>query len=61
MVETLLLYKRSVLANGVEPIGGARIHEPRDIVSGGRVLAGPTPLGRQFLPFTRYIDLEVTW
>ena len=54
MVETLLLYEGSVLANGAKPIGGTRIHEPRDIVSGGRVLARPTPLGRQFLPFTRH-------
>ena len=44
MVETFLLYEGSVLANGAKPIGGTRIHEPRE----------PTPLGRQFLPFTRH-------
>ena len=61
VVKPLPLDERSVFANGAKPIGGTRIHEPRDIVSGSRVLAGPTPLGRQFLPFTRHIDLEVTW
>ena len=48
MVEPLLLDEGTVLADGAEPIGGTLIHEPRDIVSGGRVLAGPTPLGRKF-------------
>ena len=54
VVKPLLLDERSVLADGAEPIDGTLIHKPRDIVSGGRVLAGPTPLGRQFLPFTRH-------
>ena len=61
MVETLLLYEGSVLANSAKPIGGTRIHELCDIVSGGRVLVGPTPLSRQFLPFTRHYDPDFTW
>ena len=54
VMKTLFLDKRSVLADGAEPIGGTLINEPRDIVIWGRVLTGPTPLGRQFLPFSRH-------
>ena len=60
VVKPLLLDEGSVFENDAKPIGGTRIHEPRDIVSGSRVLAGPTSLGRQFLPLARHIDLEVT-
>ena len=61
VVKPILLDERSVFSNGAKPIGGTRIHKPSDIVSGSRVLARPTPLGRKFLPFARHIDLEVTW
>ena len=54
VMKTLFLNKRSVLADGAEPIGGTLIHKPRDILIRGRVLTGPTPLGRQFLPFSRH-------
>ena len=54
VMKTLFLDKRSVLANGVELIGGTLVNEPRDIVIWGRVLTGLTPLGRQFLPFSRH-------
>ena len=54
VVKTLLLNERSVLANDAEPIGGSLIDEQRDIIIWGRVLARPTPLGRQFLPFARH-------
>ena len=54
VMKTLFLDKRSVLADGAEPIGGTLIHEPRDIVIWGRVLTGPTPLCKQLLPFSRH-------
>ena len=54
VVKTLFLDKRLVLADGAEPIGGTLVNEPRGIVIWGRVLTGPTPLGRQFLPFSRH-------
>ena len=54
VMKTLFLDKRSVLADSAEPIGGTLVHEPRDIIIWGRVLIGPTPLGRQLLPFTRH-------
>ena len=51
VMKPLLLDKRSVLADGAEPIGGTLVHKPRDIIIWGRILTGPTPLCRQFLPF----------
>ena len=54
VVETLFLNERTVLTNGAEPIGDTLVNEPRDIVIWGRVLTGPTPLGRQLLPFSRH-------
>ena len=54
VMKTIFLDKRSVLADGAEPIDGTLVHEPCDIVIWGRVLTGPTPLGRQFLPFSRH-------
>ena len=51
-METLFLNKRSVLADGAEPIGGTLINEPRDIEIRGQVLTGPTPFGRELLPLT---------
>ena len=54
VMKPLLLDKRSVLADGVEPIGGTLVHEPRDIIIWGRVLTSPTPLGRQLLPFSKH-------
>ena len=52
VVETLFLNKRSVLVDGAKPIGGTLVNEPRDIEIRGRVLTGPTPIGRQLLPLT---------
>ena len=54
VVETLFLNERTILTNGAESIGGTLVNEPRDIVIWGRVLTGPTPLGRQLLPFSRH-------
>ena len=54
VVETLFLNERTVLTNGAEPIGGTLVNEPRDIVIWGRVLTGPTLLGRQLLSFSRH-------
>ena len=54
VMKTLFLDKRAVLADGAEPIGGTLVNEPRDILIWGRVLTGPTPLGRQFLSFSRH-------
>ena len=54
VMETLFLNKRSVLADGAEPIGDTLIDEPRDIEIRGWVLTGPTPFGRQLLPLTRH-------
>ena len=54
VMKTLFLDKQSVLADGVEPIGGTLVNKPRDIVIWGRVPTGPTPLGRQLLPFSRH-------
>ena len=54
VMKTLFLDKRSILADSAEPIGGTLVNEPRDIVIWDRVLTGPTPLGRQFLPFSRH-------
>ena len=51
VMKTLFLDKRSVLADGAEPIGGTLVNESRDIIIWGPVLTGPTPLGRKFLPF----------
>ena len=53
VMKTLFLDKRSVLANGAEPISGTLIDEPRYIIIGGRILTGPTPLCRQLLPLSR--------
>ena len=54
VVKPLLLDEGSVFENGAKPIGGTRIHKPRDIVSGSQVLTGRSPLGRQFLPLARH-------
>ena len=54
VMKTLFLDKRSVLADGAEPIGDTLINEPRDIEIWGRVLTVLTPLGRQLLPFARH-------
>ena len=54
VMKTLFLDKRSVLEDGAELISGTLVNEPRDIVIWGRVLTGPTPLGRQLLPFSRH-------
>ena len=54
VMETLFLNKRTVLADGAEPIGGTLVNEPRDIEIGGRILTGPTPLCRQLLPLARH-------
>ena len=54
VMKTLFLDKRSVLADGAESIGGTLVNEPRDIIIWGWVLTNPTPLGRQFLPFSRH-------
>ena len=61
VVKPLLRDEGSIFSNGAKPIGGTRIHKPFDIVSGDRVLAGLTHLGRQFLHFTRHNDPKVTW
>ena len=61
VVKPLLLDERSVFANNAKSIDGTRIHKPTDIVSGSRVLTGTTPLGRQFLPLARHIELGDTW
>ena len=61
VVKPLLLDEGSVFENGAKPIDGTSIHKPSDVVSGGQGLAGPTPLGRKFLPFARHIDLGYTW
>ena len=52
VMETLFLNKRSVLADGAEPIDGTLVNEPRDIEIWGWVLTGSTPFGRQLLPLT---------
>ena len=54
VMETLFLNKRSVLADGAEPIGGTLVNEPRYIKIGGRILTGLTPLCRQLLPLARH-------
>ena len=54
VMKTLFLDKRSVLADGAEPIGGTLVHEPRDIIIWGRVLTSLTLLGRKLLPFTKH-------
>ena len=54
VMKPLFLDKRSVLADGAEPIGGTLINEPRHIIIGGRILTGPTPLCRQLLPLSRH-------
>ena len=54
VMETLFFSKRSVLADGAEPIGDTLVNGPRDIEIQGRVLTGPTPFGRQLLPLTRH-------
>ena len=54
VMKTLFLEKRTVLADGAEPIGGTLVHEPRDIIILGRVLTSLTSLGRQRLPFPRH-------
>ena len=42
VVETLFLNERTVLVDGVEPIGGTLIDKPRYIIIGGRIRTGPT-------------------
>ena len=54
VMETLLLNKISVLADGAEPIGGTLVNKPRDIEIRGWVLTGPTPFGGQLLPLTEH-------
>ena len=54
VMKTLFLNKISVLVDGAETIGSTLVNEPRDIVIWGRVTTGPTPLGRQLLPFSRH-------
>ena len=54
VVETSFLNKRTVLADGVEPIGSTLVNESRDIEIGGRILTSPTPLCRQLLPLARH-------
>ena len=54
VMKTLFLDKRSVLADGAEPIGGTLINKPRYIIIGGRILTGSTPLCRQLLPLSRH-------
>ena len=54
VIKTLFLNKLLVLVDGAEPIGGTLVNEPRDIVIWGRILTGPTPLCRQFLPLSRH-------
>ena len=54
VMKTLFLNKRSILADGAEPIGGTLIDKPRYIIIGGRILTGPTPLCRQLLPLSRH-------
>ena len=54
VMKTLFLDKRSVLADGAEPIGGTLIDKPRDIIIGGRILTGSTPLCRQLLPLSKH-------
>ena len=61
VVKPLLLDEGSVFANDAKSISGTRIYKPRDIVRGSRVLAGTTPLGRQFVPFAIHIELGDTW
>ena len=61
VVKPLLLDEGSVFGNDAKPISGTRIHKSTDIVSGSLVLAGMTPLGRQFLPLARHIELGDTW
>ena len=61
VVEPLLLDEGSVFANDAKPISGTRIYKLRDIVRGSRILAGTTPLVRQFLPLSRHIELGDTW
>ena len=46
VMETLFLNKRSVLADGAEPIGGTLVNKPRDIEIRGRVFTGLTLFGR---------------
>ena len=54
VVETLFFYKGSVLADGVEPIGGTFVDKPRDIESRSWVLIGPTLFSGQLFPLTRH-------
>ena len=54
VMKTLFLNKRPVLADGAKSIGGTLVNKPRDIVIWGRVLTGPTSLGRKLMPFSRH-------
>ena len=54
VMKTLFLDKRSVLADGAEPIDGTLIDKPRYIIIRGGILSGPTPLCRQLLPLFRH-------
>ena len=54
VMKTLFLDKRSVLADGAEPISGTLIDESRYIIIGGRILTRPTPLCRQLLSLSRH-------
>ena len=52
VMETLLFNKKSVLADGAEPISSTFVNEPRDIEIWGQVLIGPTSFSGQLLPLT---------
>ena len=58
VVKPLLLNEGSVFANYAKLIRGIRVYKTRGIECGGRGLAGPTPLCRQFLPLARHPDLN---
>ena len=58
VVKPLLLNEGSVFANYAKPIRGIRVYKTRGIECGSRGLAGPTPLGRQLLPFARHPKLN---
>ena len=54
VMETLFFNKRTIFADGTEPIGDTLVDKPRYIKIGGRILTRPTPLCRQLLPLARH-------
>ena len=60
VMKPLLLNEGSVFSNCAKPIRGTRVYKTRGIECGGRDLAGPTPLCRQFLPLARHPNLNKT-